>query len=393
VDPSLRNRAAIVGVGETDISRASGRGELQLALEATVAALADCGLDAAEVDGIVRFGINAGIGGGILDETAFTLGLGIPELRFLATGSLGGADSMATLQMAAELVAAGARAVLVFRALNGRSGRRYGQPTARRDARADDDGAPAGALLPRAAFLAMPEQCGLALQRYMHRTGMTNEDCGRYAVQARAYAATNPAAYFYGQPISLDDHQNARWIAPPVLRVLDCALEVDSAVAFIVTSTERALDLRQPPVAITAAAASVTAAGSPIYFPGYDEPWDGLAMSRDLWASAGLGPADMDAVMIYDNFTPTVHLTLEANGFCAPGEAKEFVHAGGIALDGRLPVNTHGGHIHQGYHGHGLGHVAEAVKQIRGTAANQIARPVNHVATSAYRTGAVLSRV
>jgi acetyl-CoA acetyltransferase len=390
-DAALRNRAVIAGLGETEISRSSGRSELQLALEAAVAALDDCGLAASEIDGIVRFGINAGIGGGILDETAFTLGLGIPELRYLATGSLGGADSMATLQMAAELVAAGARAVLVFRALNGRSGRRYGQPTARAIAHPDDT--PRGALLPQSAFLAMPEQCGLALQRYMHRTGMTNEDCGRYAVQARAYAATNPAAYFFGQPITLDDHQNARWIAPPVLRVLDCALEVDSAVAFVVTSAARAHDLRQLPVGITAAASAVTNEGSPIYFPGYDEPWDGIAMARELWTGAGLGPAVMDAAMVYDNFTPTVHLTLEANGFCARGEAKEFVNAGGIALDGALPVNTHGGHIHQGYHGHGLGHVAEAVKQIRGTAANQIARPVNHVATSAYRTGAVLSRL
>jgi acetyl-CoA acetyltransferase len=161
----------------------------------------------------------------------------------------------------------------------------------------------------------------------------------------------------------------------------------------IITSTERAGDLKQPPVAIATAAHSVTAAQANQYHPGFSDPFDGTSLGRQLWAGAGLGPQDMDAAMFYDNFSPMVYVTLEGLGLCKPGEAKDLVNSGEIALTGSLPVNTHGGHIHQGYHAHGLNHALEAVKQIRGTSANQISKPVNHVVTGAYRTGAILSRV
>jgi acetyl-CoA acetyltransferase len=315
--------------------------------------------------------------------------LGIPDIKYTALGNMGGSDSHLVIQQAAMMVQTGARAVLIFRALNGYSGSRYGQP---RPAPEPVDG-PKAKLLPKTVFSAMPEQAGVAMQRYMYRYGVTNEDLGRYAVQARAYAVTNPTAWFHGRPITLEDHQSSRWIAPPALRLLDCALEVDSAIAMIITSTERAKDLKQPPVGITTAAHSVTAAQAHQYHPGFTHPYDGESLGDQLWTGAGLGPHDMDAAMFYDNFSPMVYVTLEALGLCKPGEAKDLINSGEIGPNGSLPVNTHGGHIHQGYHAHGLNHALEAVKQIRGTSANQLPKPVNHVVTGAYRTGAVLSRI
>ena len=381
---ALRDAAAIVGVGETEVSRHSGRTESQLAMEAAVKALDDCGLTPADIDGIARFGIN-----GSITEATLASSLGIPDIHYTALGNMGGSDSHLVIQHAAMMIHAGAKAVLVFRALNGYSGNRYGQP---RPPTLAADG-PKAKLLPKTVFSAMPEQAGVAMQRYMHDYGVTNEDLGRYAVQARAYAASNPTAFFYGRPITLQDHQSSRWIAPPVLRLLDCALEVDSAIAMVITSTERAKDLRQPPVGITAAAHSVTAAQAHQYHPGFAPPHDGQSLARQLWTDAGVGPNDMDAAMFYDNFSPIVYINLEAHGFCQPGEAKDFINDGETGPDGTLPVNTHGGHIHQGYHAHGLNHVLEAVHQVRGTSANQLSKPVNHVMSTAYRTGVILSRV
>jgi acetyl-CoA acetyltransferase len=381
---SFRDRTAIVGVGETEVSRNSGRTETQLAVEAAVKALDDCGLTAKDIDAVARFGINAPI-----TEATLAANLGIPDIKYTALGNMGGSDSHLIIQHAAMMIEAGAQAVLIFRSLNGYSGSRYGQPRAI-EPRADE---PKAKLLPKSVFAAMPEEAGLAMQRYMYLYGVTNEDLGRYAVQARAYAARNPTAYFYGKPITLEDHQSSRWIAPPALRLLDCALEVDSAIAMIITSTERARDLKQPPVAITTAAQSVTAAQAHQYHPGFVEPFDGQSLGDQLWSGAGLGPQDMDAAMFYDNFSPLVYITLEALGLCKPGEAKDLINAGETGPNGSLPVNTHGGHIHQGYHAHGLNHALEAVQQIRGTSANQLPKPANHVVTGSYRTGAILSRI
>jgi acetyl-CoA acetyltransferase len=215
----------------------------------------------------------------------------------------------------------------------------------------------------------------LLFQHYMHRYQVTNEDFGRYSVVARAYAATNPAAWFYGKPITIDDHQDSRWVVEPVLRLLDCCQETDGGIALVITTAERARDLRQPPVSIVAAAQSALYNGDVV------TPYHRPDIARY---------DDIDAAMIYEHFSPIVLMQLEAFGVCRPGEAKDFIADGNLALDGRLPTNTHGGHLGEAYL-HGLNHITEATRQLRGTAANQLADP-QHVLVTAGMSAAVLGR-
>jgi acetyl-CoA acetyltransferase len=231
-------------------------------------------------------------------------------------------------------------------------------------------------------------------QRYMYEYGVTNEDFGRYGVVARKHAATNPAAWFYDRPITIEDHQASRWIVEPILRKLDCCQESDGGVALVITSAERAKDLPQPPVRIVAAAQAHTRNGEEMYdfYNGdrADFP-ECRALGRALYDASGLTPDDIDVAMIYENFTPTVFLQLEAFGFCGPGEAKDFIADGNIGPDGKLPVNTHGGLLGEGYI-HGMNNVIEGTRQVRGVAANQV-DGVEHVLVASGRSAIILRGV
>ena len=217
----------------------------------------------------------------------------------------------------------------------------------------------------------------------MHLYGATSEDFGRVAVAMRKHAATNPAAWFYNQPITLEEHQQSRWIVDP-LHLFDCCQESDGAQAIIVTTPERARDLKQKPVMIDAVAQGA----------GKDQ-WTMTSFYRDdiaqlpemkivadeLWSSSGLTPADIQTAVLYDHFSPYVLMQLEEFGFCKRGEAKDFIKNGNIELGGDLPLNTHGGQLGEAYI-HGMNGIAEGVRQVRGTSVNQIPR-VEHVLVSA----------
>jgi len=202
-------------------------------------------------------------------------------------------------------------------------------------------------------------------------------------VADRKHAATNPAAWFYGKPITLADHQRSRFIVEP-LRLLDCCQESDGGVAVVVTSLERARDLRQKPAVIAAAAQGANREQQ--MMTGYYAreiaglPEMGL-VARQLWAQSGLGPADIQTAVIYDHFTPFVLVQLEEFGFCGRGEAKEFLRDGNVEIGGRLPINTHGGQLGEAYI-HGMNGIAEGVRQVRGSAVNQI-ESVEHVVVTA----------
>ena len=216
-------------------------------------------------------------------------------------------------------------------------------------------------------------------RRYMHEYGATSEDFGRIAVADRLHAATNPKAWFYNQPITLEDHQNSRWIVEP-LHLLDCCQETDGGQAIVVVSAERARDLPQPPALINAVAqgaATTTQMMTAYYGPEITGlPEMGL-VGNQLWAQSGLAPADIQTAVIYDHFTPFVLPQLEEFGFCGRGEAKDFIKNGNIEIGGDLPINTHGGQLGEAYL-HGMNGIAEAVRQVRGTSVNQIPR-VEHV--------------
>jgi 17-hydroxy-3-oxo-4-pregnene-20-carboxyl-CoA lyase len=359
--------AAIAGIGATEFSKDSGRSELRLAAEAVRAALDDAGLRPADVDGLVTFTMDSNA------EIAVARELGIGELRFFGTIGYGGGAACATVQHAAMAVATGTADVVVcYRALNERSGRRFGRVATGAVPGSTSFGLdnawhyPMGLATP-AATVAM------AARRYMHVYGATSEDFGRVTVADRRHAATNPHAWFYQRPVTLAEHQASRPIVEP-LRLLDCCQESDGAVAVVVTSADRAAGLPHRPAVIRAAAQGA-GPGQFTMTSYYRDDLTGLPelglVARQLWKQAGIGPAEIRTAVLYDHFTPYVLMQLEELGFCARGEARDFIADGAIELDGRLPVNPHGGQLGEAYI-HGMNGIAEAVRQVRGTSVNQI---------------------
>jgi acetyl-CoA acetyltransferase len=223
----------------------------------------------------------------------------------------------------------------------------------------------------------------MVARRYMHEYGVTSSDFGAVAVADRKHAATNPAAFFYGKPITLEDHQASRWIAEP-LHLLDCCQESDGGVAIVVTSADRARDLPHPP-ALIAAAAQGSGLDQFVMTSYYRDPLAALpemnVVGTQLWRQADIGPSDVDVAVLYDHFTPFVLIQLEELGFCGRGEAKDFIAGGALEVDGRLPLNPNGGQLGEAYI-HGMNGIAEAVRQVRGTAVNQVA-DVEHVLVTA----------
>ncbi|MEV8600313.1 lipid-transfer protein [Streptomyces griseoviridis] len=355
----LGGRAAIVGIGATEFSKDSGRSELRLAAEAVRAALADAGLTAADVDGMVTFTMDTS------PEITVAQACGIGELSFFSRVHYGGGAACATVQQAALAVATGvAEVVVCYRAFNERSGRRFGSGVRHREPSAE--GAALGWALPF-GLLTPASWVAMAARRYLHAYGLTPEAFGQVAVVDRMYAATNPAAYFYGRPLTLADHAASRWIVEP-LRLLDCCQETDGGQAIVVTSVERARDLARRPAVVTAAAQGA-GRGQEQMTSYYRDDLTGLpeteVVARRLWRASGLTPADIDVAILYDHFTPFVLMQLEEFGFCGKGEGADFV-AGRT-----LPLNTHGGQLGEAYL-HGMNGIAEAVRQLRGTAANPV---------------------
>ncbi|RBY84413.1 lipid-transfer protein [Blastococcus sp. TF02A-26] len=383
----MNGSTSIVGVGATEFSKEAGRSETRLAAEAIVAALADAGLTTADVDGLVSFTVDP------VEETELVRSLGIPAVRWSSRVPYGGGGSQGMFQHAAAAVLSGAaRAVVVYRACRSRSGKRFGRARVAPEPVSGHSGTTAMQWATPFGVLTPASWMSFESTRYMHETGTTSADFGRAVVQFRDYAATNPNAYFAGRPITLDDHQNSRWIAEPAIRLFDCCQETDGAVAMVVTSSDRAADTPAP-VQI-AAAASVglfeEEVASNHYRPDLSR-FDGTAeMGDSLFRAAGLERADVDVAMIYDAFTPMFFLQLEALGFCGYGEAKDFVADGHLGPTGALPCNTNGGLIGEAYI-HGLNLTLEAVRQLRGSSPNQLDDP--HVAlVSAGRTGVLLRR-
>ncbi len=378
---NLNGNTAIAGIGQTEFSKESGRSELQLAAEASIAAIRDAGLTPADIDGTMTFFEDTN------DELQLANTLGIQNIRWMARSKGGGGSACATIQLAASAVASGAaNAVLVYRAFNERSGRRFGQPPA------------ASGPVQRDLHLAMgldtPAKIySLWYKRYMETYGLTNEDLGHYVVTAREYAATNPAAWYYEKPITLADHQESRWICEPILRRLDCCQESDGGCALIVTTRERARDLAQPLVPILGAAQSQLWNGDIMFDYYRDDPGEfpeAADVARQLWQVTGLSPSDIDVAMLYENFSPIVFMMLEAHGFVPRGEARDFVKSGQLRIDGQLPTNTNGGLLGEGYI-HGYNNMTEAVRQMRGMAANQV-KDAETVFVSSGRSAMILGR-
>ncbi|MXR37507.1 lipid-transfer protein [Rhodobacteraceae bacterium CH30] len=374
---SLSSQVAIVGLGATEFSKDSGRTEIRLATEAVLAALADAGIDPAEVDGLCTYSVDNN------PEREVFRQIGGKELKFFARTPEGGGAACAPFLHGMMAIATGvANVVVVYRAMNERSWYRFGAGMQGKEADPFFETTNFGYYIPH-GLVSPASWVAMSAQRYMHEFGATSEDLGRIAVAARDFAATNPKAFFYGKPITLEDHQNSRWIAEP-LRLLDCCQESDGAVAMVLVSREYAKKLKQTPVFLKAAAQGTYEDQQMMtsYYRGSITglPEAGL-VARQLWQMSGLSPKDVQTAVIYDHFTPFVLPQLEEYGFAGRGEAKYFIREGRHARGGDLPINTHGGQLGEAYI-HGMNGVAEAVRQVRGDAVNQVKGVKNALVTA-----------
>lgn len=372
---TLKDEAAIVGIGATEFSKNSGRSELSLACEAVADAIKDSGLSPSDIDGMTAFTMDTS------DEIEIARSVGIGDLTFFSRTPHGGGAAIGVMHQAVMAVATGsAKAVVVYRSLNGRSGQRYSSGVADGPTTSDlihwSWYMPSGLMTP-ASWVAM------FAMRYMHESGATSRDFAEVSLATRKHAVNNPKAFFYQKPLTLEEHQASRRIVDP-LRLYDCCQETDGATACVVTSVERARDLPNTPAVIRGVAQAAGAdqeVMTSFYRPDISVLPEMDLVAEQMWAQSGLGPDDIDAAVIYDAFSPIVMWQLESFGFCKPGEAKDFIKGGALEVGGRLPTNTHGGQLSEAYI-HGMNGVNEGVRLIRGTSTNQPARN-DHVLVTA----------
>lgn len=361
---TLKDEAAIVGIGETEYSKNSGRSEVALASEAVAAAIRDSGLSPGDIDGMTTFTMDTS------DEIEVARAVGIKDLTFFSRVPHGGGAAIGVIHQAAMAIATGsAKAVVVYRALNGRSGARYSDGVSGGPTTSDlihwSWYMPSGLMTP-ASWVAM------FTQRYMHESGCTSADLAEICLAQREHAMKNPRAFFYGKPLTFEEHQSARPIVEP-LRLYDCCQETDGGAACVLVGPELARDLPNAPAMVRSVAQGAGAdqeSMTSFYRPSIAELPSMDIVARQCWEISGLTPDDIDCAVIYDAFSSIVLWQLESFGFCKKGEAKDFIKDGALRLGGRLPTNTHGGQLSEAYI-HGVNGINEGVRLIRGTSTSQ----------------------
>jgi acetyl-CoA acetyltransferase len=363
---SLKDRTAIVGVGATPYYRrgeSAPRIELDLVGTAVLAALADAGLTPRDVDGLVSYAAK--------DYTNDLVeSLGIPEIRFTCLPTGGGGGSMASVGLAAMAVATGqARTVVVVYCMQ-QGIKRYG------NAMMNKPPSPINAFFASAGLIGPGHMMAILTRRHMHQYGTTREHFAEVAISTRTNAVNRPSARYYGKPLTIEDYFAAPMLADPLCRY-DFCLENDGAVAVVVTSADRAKDLRQRPVHIMAAAHGGRKEwGRAFQWMNMPDEWFAssghAAHAGRLFEMAGITPDDINVAELYDHFSPMVIMQLEDYGFCPKGEGGPFVTDGNIRFaGGKLPVNTHGGQLSEAYIV-GMTQLREGIEQMRGTAINQV---------------------
>ena len=366
---SRLQRPCIAGIGQSEFRRWGGiqdRSQFQVTAEAVLAAIADAGLQPDDIDGFTSFANDAN------EATAMQVALGIPALRLSAMvwGGGGGGTTGAVSLASAAVEAGHARNVVVYRGLCQGQSRRFGRFVG---------GRPHASFCNPFGLYAPAQMLALLVRRHMHLyPSVREEHLAEIALNARANANRNPRAIMHDRPLTRDDYFAGRMIASP-FRLFDCCLESDGACAVVVTSHERARDAGARSVDLLAVAhgsgpgwGSGPLGSQNMPEADYDST-NNRRIARELFAKAGLAPADIDVAQIYDHFSGMVLLALEDFGFCGPGESGDFVTERGIRWDtGALPLNTSGGHLSEAYV-HGMNHLVEGVRQLRGDSTAQVA--------------------
>ncbi len=368
-------KTSIVGLGQTEFSKNSGRSELRLAVEAIVAALGDAGLEIDDIDGLVRYTWDH------TSEAAIVNALGLPSIKYYGETEFGGVNCCGAVAQASAAIEAGLASCIVFyRALNARSGVRLGRGERVLDPKdgwlISREPEPPGDIYSAPFGLLVPGQHhALYAQSYAGNYGLDEEAMtemlGSVAVTQRAYANRNPRALLRDRTLTMDDYRAGRVISSP-LRIYDYCLETDGAMAMVIVSRERARSLRAKHVDVLAAGQYAYPGSVPMLL--YTPKTYSLApeeVGKELFGKAGISPSDIDVAMIYDATSMMVPIALEDFGFIGRGEAADFLTSGGHAPGGALPINTHGGLLSEGYF-HGLNTIAEGVRQLRGESPNQV---------------------
>ena len=373
----LERRAIISGIGQSDVDRRLGRSDLDLTVDAALAAIADAGLTRDDIDGLSTYpGMGAGtpgFGGPPTPEVQDALGL---SLNWHDGGGEGPAQMRAVMAASLAVAAGLAKNVLVYRTVTEGSAQGTG-------GRQPMGGTGGGSSVPRfGSFMQWSLPYGavsaanwiaMVGQRRVHEFGLTREQLGQIAINGRRNAALNPKAV-YTDPMSMDDYLAARIITTP-LCLFDCDAPCDGSTAVIVSHRDRADDLDHPAVHINALGTALRGR------PSWDQFDDMTTMAaRDaaasMWERTDLTPADVDTAQLYDGFSVLTIVWLEAMGFCGRGESGPFIEGGAnIARDGVLPLNTAGGQL-SGGRLHGFSLIHEACVQLRGEGGErQVVRP------------------
>ncbi|MDE2363614.1 MAG: acetyl-CoA acetyltransferase [Hyphomicrobiales bacterium] len=368
---TLRHKVAIVGIGETAYFKRgqSPDPEYVLALKAILAACDDAGLDPRDIDGFSSYADDRN------DAARLATSLGIKELRFSAMqwGGGGGGCAGSIANAAAAIATGQAECVIVFRALS-QGQVRYGQGAAAIGYAAQAAPVIAGDMAFSVPYGAISpaQRFALKAMRFMHDHGVSQDALRAIALASYRHAQNNPRAIMYGKPLDSDGYDASRWIAEP-FHLFDSCLENDGAAAVLLVDAARARDFQQPAAYLLAAAAgsgrrqAASSHSAPCYATGnFNE------VARRLYAMARIEPREVDVVQAYENFTGGVAMALNEHGFFARGDANDFLTIDNLsAPNGRLPLNTSGGHLAECYM-HGMNLVIEAVRQVRGQSCNQI---------------------
>jgi acetyl-CoA acetyltransferase len=323
-----------------------------LALQAVRAAMADAGLLPEQVDGILSYSeLDSS------DPLDVANGLGIRPNYYLEVFGGGSSTELLVANACAAIDAGLADTVAIFRSMNGRSGVRLGLHSRQRG------WFPGVEFMMPYGFLSPAQMFALMCQRHMSEYGTTKEHLASVALTFREHANRNPNAMFYDRKLDMDTYMAARPISLP-FQLYDCCQETDGASALIVTSLERARDLKQPIIRIAGVAGRVTKdSGNFLEDPDFTRAAAKYVAPR-VFSMAGVGPADIDVAAIYDCFTFPVITQLEDYGFVEKGEGGPFAAEGNLKMGGRLPTNTAGGMLSEAYT-NGMNNVVELVRQLR----------------------------